>query len=117
MGKFRHHSNFSKPKQQQAFRFPYVCFSCRKSFKYPARNAERICPQCAKPMTMLSRKFSTPKSKDIPQWKKVEHLVRNGFRFYSFYEKTETGGSWVRYPTRLADVNDFVERYKGMANK
>ena len=108
MANFKHHSEFPKAKQLQAFRFPYVCFTCRKSYKYPAQSAPRICPQCAKPMEMLSRKFSAPKSKDKQQWLKVQYLVEHGFRFYAAYEMHGAAAVRMKYPSTLEDAKTFV---------
>lgn len=113
MGHFKHHTYFPKAKAQQRFRFPFVCFSCRKSYKLPTSDKPRLCPQCRKPMEMLSRKFSAPKSKDILQWKKVQFLVEHGFRFYSVYVVTELGGKRaVKYPATLDEAKAFVQTFK-----
>jgi len=109
MKKFKHHSYFAKPAQEQQHLFPHVCFSCRKSFKKPKRALARLCPQCHEPLVMLSRKFSAPKMTDIDQWRKVEYLVRHGFRFQSIHEPPN--GSLVRYPATLAEAKLFVEEY------
>ncbi len=107
---FKHHSRFPKLKAQQQFRFPFVCFFCRKSFKYPAFEAVRVCPQCQKPLEMLSRKFSAPKSKDREQWLKVQYLVEHGFRFYPV-RLPQSGGVSVKYPTTLNEARVFVAAY------
>jgi len=109
MKKFRHHSYFAKPRQEQRYLFPHVCFSCRKSFKKPMRALPRRCPQCHGPMVMLSRKFSAPRMTDVGQWRKVEYLVGHGFRFQSIRE--QSGGLLVQYPATLADAKSFVERH------
>jgi hypothetical protein len=111
MKKFKHHSYFAKPPQEQQHLFPHVCFSCRKSFKKPKRALARFCPQCHEPMVMLSRKFSAPKMTDVDQWRKVEYLVSHGFRFQSIHE--QTNGSLIRYPATLAEAKLFVEEYAG----
>ena len=113
MATFKHHSHFTKKKAEQQFRFPFVCFACRKSFKYPACTAKRTCPQCRGPLEMLSRKFAAPKSKDIAQWQKVKYLVEHGFRFYSVYQPVEGGGQTpVRYPTSLREAESFVQAFQ-----
>lgn len=110
MAKFKHHTQFPKAKALQCLRFPFVCFTCRKSFKYPDSDSGRVCPQCAKPMEMLSRKFSAPKSKDLAQWRKVEFLVQHGFRFYTAYELTRIGALSVEYPATLTEARIFVKK-------
>lgn len=111
MAAFKHHSCFPKAKMRQQYRFPFVCFACRKSFKYPPVSGARVCPQCQRPMEMLSRKFSAPKSKDLDQWAKVEYLVSRGFRFYTAYVPHESGGRIaVKYPDTLKEAEDFVAR-------
>jgi hypothetical protein len=113
MRKFRHHKYFPSAKTQGSYLFPFACFGCRKSFKYPPRSEGRLCPQCRKPLEMLSRKFSAPKSRDLAQWRKIEFLVAHGFRFYSVYEPSSTGGlRKVRYPDTLAEAKLFVKTFK-----
>ena len=116
MAGFKHHSYFSKLKPQQQFRFPFVCFSCRKSFKYPATEAARVCPQCRKPLQMLSRKFSAPKSKDRQQWEKIRYLVEHGFRFYPVRPSQNSGVS-VRYPTTMKEAKVFVAAYGSLVTQ
>ena len=110
MSKFKHHTQFPKPGAEQAYRFPFVCFACRKSFKYPAQPEPRVCPQCRRPMERLSRKFSAPKSTDLMQWRKVQYLVERGFRFHTAYVPVAPGVSRsVDYPQTLQQAKAFVE--------
>lgn len=116
MSKFRSHTCFPKGRAEQAFRFPFVCFGCRKSFKLPVRKVARVCPQCRRPMEMLSRKFSAPRSADLAQWEKVQFLVEHGFRFYSVCEPLGTGGMQrVRYPATLSEAREFVSVHRDQA--
>ena len=110
MSKFKHHTHFPKPGAEQAYRFPFVCFACRKSFKYPAQPEPRVCPQCRRPMERLSRKFSAPRSTDLMQWRKVQYLVEHGFRFHTAYVPVAPGVSRsVDYPQTLQQAKAFVE--------
>ena len=64
-------------------------------------------------MTMLSRKFSAPAAKDKQQWQKVQYLVEHGFKFYSVYERSPSGGQQrVKYPETLQEARDFVTRHQ-----
>lgn len=113
MAKFKHHSAFAKVKQVQGFRFPHVCFGCRKSFKFPVQIAVRLCSHCREPMTRLCRKFSAPKSNDKQQWEKVRFLVENGFLFYPVREMLEPGVFMrATYPKTLSEAKAFVEKFK-----
>ena len=92
--------------------FPYVCFTCRKSFKRMvepdvAGLPDKVCPQCGGTAVGLSRKFKAPARTDIAQWKKVEYLVRHGFCFFSQHEP----GGTAPYPSTLAEARAFVRRY------
>ena len=110
MAKSKHHAHFPKPADGQAYRFPFVCFACRKSFKYPAQPEPRVCPQCRRPMERLSRKFSAPRSTDLMQWRKVQYLVEHGFRFHTAYVPVAPGVSRsVDYPQTLQQTKAFVE--------
>ena len=63
-------------------------------------------------MTMLSRKFSAPASRDKQQWQKVQYLVEHGFRFYPVYEPLPSGGQQrVKYPETLQEAKEFVARH------
>jgi predicted nucleic acid-binding Zn-ribbon protein len=108
MAQFRHHSYYPKEREVQQYLFPHVCFHCRKSFKKPAQQELRKCPECAGPLTRLSRKFKAPKTSDKSQWEKVKFLVEHGFLFYSVYERTEIGEVRVPYPKTLAEAHTFV---------
>ena len=67
-------------------------------------------------MVMLNRKFSSPKSRDLAQWKKVEYLVSQGFSFFSVYRRTESGKKIpVPYPANLAECAAFVEEFKAQS--
>jgi predicted RNA-binding Zn-ribbon protein involved in translation (DUF1610 family) len=112
MGTFKPHKYFPKARQAQSYLFPFVCFSCRKSFKKPNSVSVRSCPECGGAMTQLSRKFKAPKRSDTAQWKKVQLLVSHGFRFYSVYEQTERGSSRVAYPRTLEEAREFVKGRK-----
>jgi hypothetical protein len=55
----------------------------------------------------LARKFKAPAQTDIAQWKKVEYLVRHGFRFFSQHGSEGT----VPYPSTLAEARAFARKY------
>jgi DNA-directed RNA polymerase subunit RPC12/RpoP len=115
MAIFKHHKYFPKERQAQAFLFPHVCFSCRKSFKKPVRTEPRVCPQCRSTLIRFSRKFKAPKSSDRAQWDKVKFLVEHGFFFYSAYERVGFGEVRVSYPRTLEEAREFVKVHKRQA--
>jgi hypothetical protein len=94
--------------------FPYVCFTCRKSFKrrlVGQELADKKCPNCGGVAIGLSRKFKPPLRSDAAQWKKVEYLVAHGFRFFS--QKDPRTGATTPYPATLAEARIFVRRFGG----
>jgi hypothetical protein len=104
----------SKPKTLRGptYLFPCVCFGCRKTFRKPPSDAELSCPACAKPMVMLSRKFSSPKQRDAKQWQKVQQLVEHGFYFFSVYRTAANGKKIsVPYPKNLSEVPAFAQEF------
>lgn len=116
MSHFKHYTKFPHEKSLQSFRYPHVCFTCRKSYKQPAAQLGRKCPQCGGALTALSRKFSAPKTNDIEQWKKVEFLVMHGFLFQPVHELREDGYSYrANYPSTLAEARSFVITFKNQA--
>jgi|SRR3990172_7966684 len=60
----------------------FVCFGCRLSFKYPPKANPR-CPTCRKPMVDMGHDFRVPRKEDANEWRKVELLYQQGFRFES----------------------------------
>lgn len=108
----------SKPKvlRGSTYLFPYVCFGCRKTFRKPPSCAALSCPECAKPMVMLNRKFSSPKQRDVKQWKKVQQLVEHGFYFFSVYRTAANGKKiTVPYPAHLSEVPAFVQEFSAQS--
>jgi hypothetical protein len=79
--KFKHHSYFAKEKHIQSYLYPYVCFSCRLSFKKPFREEARICPCCQGMLVKLGRKFKVPKRSNIRGWHIVKQMLAQGARF------------------------------------
>ena len=82
--------NIFNPKSKfQTWLFPmqFACFNCRKVYKrtidYDRYEKTQICPQGAEEMILMGRAFKAPKQNNLNQWKKVEHLVRSGFRFHN----------------------------------
>jgi len=113
---YKNHAAFPKANDLQRYLFPHACFACRKVFRKPHGKLVRLCPQCAAPMTMLGRKFHTPRHSDREQWKKVELLVKHGFRFETVYRAINSGGQIaVPYPRSLSEVRDFVAEFRGQA--
>lgn len=92
--------------------YPFACFGCRKAFKRVFDETEpdtKPCPECGGAAIRLSRKFKPPAMKDAAQWKKVQYLVENGYRFETVYDET---GAAVRYPKTLQEAHEFVARHK-----
>jgi len=83
----------------------HACFGCRKSWKLSDQAAAK-CPQCGNPLHWMGRGFKAPKKSDLEQWKKVEALWREGFRFLSHERWREV----EPYPERCRDVETFVRQ-------
>jgi hypothetical protein len=116
MANFKHHSNFTKERDRQRYLFPFVCFGCRKSFRKPHSQHVHLCPECAKPMIMLGRKFHAPKRSELRQWRKVQFLVEHGFLFQSVYKLSLSGGQQtVPYPRTRREAIEFVQIYRDQA--
>ncbi len=111
-GRFRHHSQFLTDRQVLGYLFPYVCFSCRKSFKRPPVEEARLCPDCGTETVRLSRKFKAPPKAATKRWQVVEYLVSKGFR----YDSVQAGdGQQARFPTTLREAEEFAKRWAGQA--
>ena len=96
-----------------AYLFPYACMTCRKSFKRKAIEdktglPDKKCPDCGGLAIGLYRHFKAPPKDDIQQWKKVEFLIQNGFRFN---HQLDGNGCVVPYPTTMAEAKNFVLQY------
>lgn len=87
-----------------AYRMRYACFDCRKSFaiKNHTRAETIVCPQCGKPMSNMGVNFKAPRQSDKKQWRKVEILRLNGFRFSGYGEGHK--------PQRLNQVDEFLAK-------
>jgi predicted amidophosphoribosyltransferase len=109
MEKFKHHSAFETEKQTQTYLLPHVCFHCRKSYKKPKSVESRLCPECGKELTLLSRKFSAPPKTDIEEWKVVEYLVSQGFRYHSIHIEN---GQQAKYPKTMREAVEFAHAFK-----
>jgi predicted amidophosphoribosyltransferase len=109
MGKFKHHSAFETENHTQSYLFPNVCFHCRKSYKKPKSVGPRLCPECGKEMTQLSRKFSAPSKTSIEEWNVVEYLVSEGFRYHTIHLGD---GHQAKYPRTTKEAAVFVQTFK-----
>lgn len=79
MSKFGTRTYCPKAEQGRAFRFEFVCFNHRNPFKVCASNIARACPQCRRPMQILSRKFAAHRAADTAHSGKVTAQVPAGF--------------------------------------
>lgn len=85
----------------------HACFICRKSYKRRVEDSDRShnCPECNNEMYEMGRSFKVPKSNDTKQWKKVQLLYAEGFRFVgSGYHEGES------LPKSLSEVEAFLSR-------
>lgn len=88
-----------------------ACFACRRSFKIaedPLGGSAPTarCPGCGDALRWMGRTFKTPKQSDVAQWKMVEALWNEGFRFFSYRSHPDA----ERLPSTLGEVSDFVRR-------
>lgn len=83
----------------------HACFVCRKSFKR-ALEADRdpVCPECGGAIHAMGRSFKAPKKGDTEQWRKVQALYANGFRFFSYRSFPDA----PQLPERSRDVEAFL---------
>ena len=97
-----------------------VCLSCRKAFSqgtdFTKFKSDKVCPDCGKPMALLSEKFKPPKKTDDKKWGVVKFLLENGF-YYDHIFETIYGGCYVEYPETMKEAEEFVEKYKAQARK
>lgn len=109
MGNFKHHCKFEKEKQAQAYLLPTACFHCRKSYKKPKSDEPKLCPECGKELTQLSSKFRAPPKTAIEEWKVVEYLVSQGFRYHTIHIEN---GEQAIYPKTMKEAVEFTRIYK-----
>ena len=114
MSGFKHHSIFPKDRNIQSYLFPYVCFSCHKSFKKPQSEDSRKCPDCGEEMVRLSRKFKPPKKDDSEAWRVIEYVVNAGFQYHSIHIEN---GQQAKYPTTLKEAEFFVLAHQSHLKK
>ena len=72
----------------------YACLNCRKSFKkdrftqnsngsWQPIQYDVVCPQCSGTVYDAGPAFKAPKMSNIKEWKKLEPLFKNGYKFFS----------------------------------
>ena len=84
----------------------HACFSCRKSFKQldKPEGENNVCPDCGEIVYRMGRSFTAPKKADTKQWKKVQLLYAEGFRFIgSGYHEGP------KLPEKLSDIEMFLK--------
>ena len=82
----------------------FACFDCRVSMKRDQDVSTIVCPTCKGTMYRMGWSFHAPKKRDSEQWKKVQLLFAEGFRFF--------GSGWgkgVPLPDKYKDVKRFIE--------
>ena len=96
--------------------YAFVCLACKKSFKRNCNTSEYIeeliCPDCGKTTYNYGRNFHVPKINDEQQWKKIQFLFKNGFRFQRIYDTSKNYNQIIQYPKTLNEAKDFVIKYK-----
>lgn len=101
--------------EHKFYKSHFACFTCRKVFRHvlPRQFGQTsqdrwsetpACPECNTPMANMGKAFKAPKQHDIKQWRKVELLYRNGYRFVIY-----SSGPGPR-PKQLNEVPAFLTR-------
>lgn len=65
-----------------------------------------VCPTCQGTMYRMGWSFHAPKKSNVEQWKKVQFLYAEGFRFF--------GSGWgkgIPLPKKYKEVKNFIEEY------
>ena len=94
-----------------------VCLECRIALNRDIDLGSELtypCPECAKPMTLLSHRFRAPKKTDIKAWEIVKFLIENGFPFQHIY-KIEDGkitNEYAEFPKNMKEAKEFISIYK-----
>ena len=86
-------------------RTAYACFACRISVKQNWDAERRVCGRCAGELHSMGWSFHAPPASDREQWRKVQTLFAEGFRFFG---SGREGGEPL--PARLRDVDAFLAR-------
>ena len=82
----------------------FACFDCRVAMKRDQDEETIICPTCEGTMYAMGWSFHAPKKRETDQWKKVQWLFAEGFRFF--------GSGWgkgVPLPDKFQDVKNFIK--------
>ena len=83
----------------------FACFDCQVSFKRGDEVETLVCPRCSGTMHRMGWSFHAPLKRDREQWKKVQILFAEGFRFYGSGSSDQEP-----IPDTHRDVPDFLER-------
>jgi len=89
-------------------RVSYACFDCRVAFKKDDFQCGEVtpCPNCGGDMHQMGWSFKAPRRRDANQWKKVQILFAEGFRFFG-----EGHSDSEPLPEALRDVPAFLQRH------
>lgn len=92
-----------------------VCFNCRETKSLGLDNEKweiqnKICTKCNEEYKILPHRFRPPKKDNIKNWKVVEFLYENGFRYEHIYD--EELKSYAKVPETMKDAIEFIEKYK-----
>ena len=99
-----------------------VCLECKISFNRDIDLGSELsypCPECGKPMTLLSHRFRAPKKNDKKAWETVKFLIENGFPFQHIYkiEDRKLTNEYAEFPNTMKEAEEFIEIYKEQAYK
>ncbi len=70
-----------------------VCLDCKISFNQGSDFKyirETDCPNCSKPMILLTHRFKPPKKSENKKWEIIRLLIDKGFHFQRIYDKIIT---------------------------
>ena len=82
----------------------FACFDCRVAIKRDQDEYTIVCPTCKGTMYHMGWSFHAPKKREKDQWKKVQWLFAEGFRFYGSGWRTD-----IPLPKKYQEVKQFIK--------
>ena len=91
----------------------WACFKCRKSFhKLPSEGIWK-CPECSKQMTEMGIYFEPPRKQATKQWKVMQLLAENGYKFQTEGSKAYIDSVILKTKNpRIKQVKEIIETHK-----
>ena len=89
-----------------------ICLNCKRVESLGSNSDNfRInkCPECSTQMVFVDQRFKPPKKDKKKEWKIVQFLIQNGFRYHKINGDIDKK---IKYPKNMDEAKEFLKIYK-----